>query len=165
MFKEGDRCFTRYTKGFSNLLCSLIRITVLIASMGNKDSSQTARTHRLSSNHAALTNVGWPGEVVCIWHTSENHTSPNDCAGPNVRKRTGLRTSVPSEDSDQPAHSRSLIRIITGRNLDSQGCRFFMRTTKTDQTARMRRLICVFFERSSEGTFSKVCGSYVVVGA
>ena len=42
-----------------------------------------------------------------------------------------LQTCSHSEDSDQPAHSRSLIRIFTGR----------MRTTKTDQTARMRRLI------------------------
>ena len=34
-----------------------------------------------------------------------------------------LRTRAPSEDSDQTAHSRSLIRIFTGRNLDSQGCK------------------------------------------
>ena len=32
-----------------------------------------------------------------------------------------LRTRAPSEDSDQTAHSRSLIRIFTGRNLDSKG--------------------------------------------
>ena len=30
-----------------------------------------------------------------------------------------LLTSAPSEDSDQPAHSRSLIGIFTGRFLDS----------------------------------------------
>ena len=40
----------------------------------------------------------------------------------------------PSEDSDQPAHSRSLIRISPWHILDSQGCSLFMRTTKTDQT-------------------------------
>ena len=28
---------------------------------------------------------------------------------------------MPSEDSGQPTHSRSLIRILTGRILDSQG--------------------------------------------
>ena len=33
------------------------------------------------------------------------------------------RTGAPSEDSDQPAHSRSLIRIVTGRFLDSQECK------------------------------------------
>ena len=38
-------------------------------------------------------------------------------------KKTCLRTSAFSEDSDQPAHSRSLIRIFTGRILDSQGCK------------------------------------------
>ena len=36
------------------------------------------------------------------------------------RQKTCLRTSAPSEDSDQPAHSRSLIRIFTGHILDSQ---------------------------------------------
>ena len=37
----------------------------------------------------------------------------------NVRKRTSGH--APSEDSDQPAHSRSLIRIFTGRIFYSQG--------------------------------------------
>ena len=37
--------------------------------------------------------------------------------------KTYLRTCAPSEDSDQPAHSRSLIRIFTERILDSQGCK------------------------------------------
>ena len=35
--------------------------------------------------------------------------------------KTYLRTCAPSEDLDQPAHSRSLIRIFSGRLLDSQG--------------------------------------------
>ena len=42
--------------------------------------------------------------------------------------RVAISESIPlnmcaSEDSDQPAHSRSLIRIFTGRILDSQGCK------------------------------------------
>ena len=37
------------------------------------------------------------------------------------RQKTYLRTCAPSKDSDQPAHSRSLIRIFTRRILDSQG--------------------------------------------
>ena len=36
--------------------------------------------------------------------------------------KTYLLTCAPSEDSDQFAHSCSLIRIFTGRILDSQGC-------------------------------------------
>ena len=39
------------------------------------------------------------------------------------RQKTYLRTCAPSEDSDQPAHSRSLIRTFTRRILDSQGCK------------------------------------------
>ena len=41
----------------------------------------------------------------------------------NVRKHTGFRTCAPSEYSDQPHHSRNLIRIFTGRILDSQRCK------------------------------------------
>ena len=36
-----------------------------------------------------------------------------------------------SEDSDQPAHSRSLIRLFTVRSLNSQECSVFMRKTET----------------------------------
>ena len=36
--------------------------------------------------------------------------------------KTYLRIRTPSEESDQTAHSRSLIRFFTGRVLDSQGC-------------------------------------------
>ena len=39
------------------------------------------------------------------------------------RQKKRLRTCAPSEDSDQPAHSRSLIRIFTWCILDSQGCK------------------------------------------
>ena len=37
------------------------------------------------------------------------------------RQKTYLRTCAPSEDSDQPAISRSLTRSFAGRNLVSQG--------------------------------------------
>ena len=37
------------------------------------------------------------------------------------RQKIYLRKCVPSEDSDQTARSRSLIRIFAGRILDSQG--------------------------------------------
>ena len=56
------------------------------------------------------------------------------------RQATYLRTCAPSEDSDQTAHVRSLIRIFTGRISDSQMQSFSMRTMKTDQTARMHMI-------------------------
>ena len=37
-------------------------------------------------------------------------------------KKTYIRTRAPSEDSDQTAHSHSLIRTLTGRIVDNQGC-------------------------------------------
>ena len=39
------------------------------------------------------------------------------------RQKTYLSICAPSEDSDQTAHSRSLIRIFTGRILDNQRCK------------------------------------------
>ena len=39
-------------------------------------------------------------------------------------RKTYLRTCAPSEDSDQPAHSRSVIIIFAGRILERQGCKF-----------------------------------------
>ena len=39
-------------------------------------------------------------------------------------QKTYLWICAPSEDSNQPAHSRSLVRIFTVRILDSQGCSF-----------------------------------------
>ena len=69
-----------------------------------------------------------------------------------------------SKDSDQPAHWRSLIRIFTGHISDMQGHIFdmqrmqsvFMRTKKTLIRCWMCRLVCVFFGRTSEGTFSHI---------
>ena len=58
----------------------------------------------------------------------------------NVRKRTfgRIRTYAPSEDSDQTAHSRSLIRIFTERILDSQGCKVSScGQRRFDQTVRI----------------------------
>ena len=34
---------------------------------------------------------------------------------------------APIEDSDQPAHPHSLIRVFDGRSMDSQGCNLFFR--------------------------------------
>ena len=39
------------------------------------------------------------------------------------RQKTFLKTSLPSEDLDQSAHSQRLIRIFTVFILDSQGCK------------------------------------------
>ena len=64
-----------------------------------------------------------------IWATSWQNQQ-NDCA--------------PSEDSDQPGHSLSLISLRCALNGQLRTQAFFMWTAKTDQTGRMPRLICVF---------------------
>ena len=62
---------------------------------------------------------------------------------PNLQKMY-LWTRVPSEGSDQPAHSRSLIRIFTGHIFDRQSCKFSSCGKEdADRTARMGRLILV----------------------
>ena len=53
-----------------------------------------------------------------------------------------FRTCAPSEDSDQPAHSRSLIRIFTGHILDSQWCQ--VSSCGQQWLIRLRWLIWVF---------------------
>ena len=58
---------------------------------------------------------------------------------------------APSEDSDQPAHSRSLIRIFTGRILDSHWCWVSSCGHRNyDQTSQMRWLIWVFVGRTCQ---------------
>ena len=81
--------------------------------------------------------------------------------------RKGLFGHASSEDSDQTAHSRSLIRILAGQILDRQGCKsLFMLTTKTDQIAWIRRLVSVFTGKTLQegGTFSHV-GAHMSVPA
>ena len=52
------------------------------------------------------------------------------------------------EDSDR---RRSLIRVFDGRSMDSQRCNFFRRKNQdSDQTARMRRRILIFAERTCQ---------------
>ena len=68
----------------------------------------------------------------------------------NVRKSTFGR--MPSEDSYQPAHSRSLIRSFAGRILDNQGYSFFMLNKDSDLTVRLRRLI-LHWTQMSKGTY------------
>ena len=51
-------------------------------------------------------------KVYYIWHGLSE-----------PREKAYLRPCAPSEDSDQPAHSSSLIRMYILRMLDSQGCK------------------------------------------
>ena len=48
------------------------------------------------------------GNVVCKWAATQ---------------KSHFGTCTPTEDSYQPAHSRSLIKSFPGRILDSQGCK------------------------------------------
>ena len=59
-------------------------------------------------------------------------------------KEPYLRIWVASEDSDQHAHLRSLVRIYTGCILDSQRCKFLHADKEdSDQIGQMHRLIWV----------------------
>ena len=54
-------------------------------------------------------------------------------------------TCVPSEDSDQPGHPPSLIRVFTRVQLVVKGSMFLHADSEdSDQTGRMPRLIWVF---------------------
>ena len=74
----------------------------------------------------------------------------------NVRKRT-FRLCATSEDSDQPAHSRSLIRRFTGCILDSK-CKVSscgQRRLRSDCTDAQADL-SLRWAHMSEDTFSNV---------
>ena len=75
-------------------------------------------------------------------------------------KNTYLRTCASTEDSDQPVHSRRLIRNFPVRILDSQGCKVSL----SGQRRLIRLCGCAGkFESSlcdiSEDTILR-CGSY-----
>ena len=84
------------------------------------------------------------------------------CNDRKRQKRTFGKYIAPSEDSDQPAHSHNLIRIFTGRILDSQEdkvslCgqqRLWSDCTEAQADFSFR---CVHM---SEGTFLSGCGSH-----
>ena len=75
------------------------------------------------------------GFVVC-WHVC--------CKSQSAK--TYLRTCAPNEDSDQPARSRSLIRIFIGRVFITKCAKFLHAKNKLWSDARMRRLIWVLAE-------------------
>ena len=80
------------------------------------------------------------------------------------RPKMYLRTCAASEDSDQPAHSRSLIRILSGRILDSQGCKVSscgQRRLWSD-CADAQADLSLRLEHISEGTFSHVAAPIIV---
>ena len=59
-------------------------------------------------------------------------------------------TCTTSEDSDKPAHSCSLIRIVTGSILDRQGCSFWSDCVDAQADLSLCQM------HMSEGTFSHV---------
>ena len=61
--------------------------------------------------------------VVQVQHLFFSSSSVSLSTYMPLHHKTYLRTCAPSEDSDQPVHSRSLIRIFTGHILDREGCK------------------------------------------
>ena len=88
---------------------------------------------------------------------------PHNISMPSFKlqsQKSYLQTCVPNEDSDQPAHFCSLIRIFTGCILDSQVCSLYMwsiKTLKTDAQADSSLL----WDHVRKYVFSQ-CGPYVL---
>ena len=75
-----------------------------------------------------------------------------------------LRIFAHSEDSDQPAHSRRLIRIFTVRILNSQGCKVSscgQRRLWSDSVESQRADLSLRWVQISEGTFSHVAAQFI----
>ena len=74
-----------------------------------------------------------------------------------VRDKTYNKTCVISKDSDQHVHPPSMTRVLVYPTLDSPGCSIrHMRSAKTDQTARMHRLIWVLVRRLIVGSLVRL---------
>ena len=85
--------------------------------------------------------------------------------------KTYIRTYAPSEDSDQPAHSRSLIRIFRKCILANQGCkvsscgqrRLWLGCAGAQDYADAQADQSLRWAHTSEGTFSYVRLSYIFI--
>ena len=64
---------------------------------------------------AVFISNSWP-YILMIWYICEIHQSLNEPVYSKIYKFA----CTPIEDSDQPAHQRSLIRVFDGRSIDSQ---------------------------------------------
>ena len=74
------------------------------------------------------------------------------------RQKTYFRTWAPSKDSDQPAHSHSLIRIFTGRILFYSKDAKFLPVDNADSDTDLS----VHWANMSECTFSQVVAFIVL---
>ena len=75
--------------------------------------------------------------------TSEDKSALSECEPPH--DKTNKMAFAPSEDSDQPVHLLSLIRVFAVRSMGSWEPND---SEDSDQTERMHRLICVFAGRN-----------------
>ena len=79
------------------------------------------------------------------------------------RQKAYFQTCAPSEDSNQPAHSRSLIRIFIGRFLDSQWCKVYLsgQWRLWSDCANAQADLSLRWAHMSEGTVSHVAACLI----
>ena len=118
----------------------------------NKGTSPTPPTHIQITSNPIVLRQAWVNETkeyVFIW------PSLNE---PHYQKIL-LRTCAPSEDSDQTAHPRSLIRIFSGRFWESQGRKVYscwQRKLRSDWAEAQD--LSLRWAQMLEGTFTR-CSS------
>ena len=94
--------------------------------------------------NVTITNRRPPVELRYVRHDS---TECKQYTFEPQHQETWFWTCAPSEDSDQPACSRSLIRIFTGHALDSQGCKVFFYADKHTWFRLRRSKFFIFYNR------------------
>ena len=80
--------------------------------------------------------------------TSEDKDALSECEPPH--DKTNRMAFVPSEDSDQPGHPPSLIRVFVAQWVAEDQMFVHADSEDSDQTGRMHRLICVFAGRNGQ---------------
>ena len=71
-------------------------------------------------------------------------------------QKTYIRSCAPSEDSDQPAHLHSLIRIFTGCILESQRFKVSSHRERRSDCANVQADLSISLAHMSEDTISDV---------
>ena len=97
-----------------------------------------------NNSNNKLEHTSYPGDTWLLYVLEEIWSNQQ------LRQKTYFHIWKPSEESDQPGHSHSLIRIFTGRILDSQGC-------KSSSCGKMKTLIRL---RECAGWFESSLGAH-----
>ena len=125
---------------------NVCKVALLLANSVDPDQTPRITIHRLQEFMSSQTSrKPSTGYDIKLYGSFKEIQEPQ-------RQETYLWTSALREDSDQPAHLCSLIRIWAHFGIVKDGMFLHVDNEDSNQTARMRRLIWVFVGRTCQKT-------------